>query len=413
MRSNYKKLGNYIRRVDVRNKDGSITNLLGVNLSKRLMPSIAKTHGVDLTKYKVLSENQFACKFMSVGRDEKLPIGFYQLEEKAIVSSAYFVFETIDRDVLDPEYLMMWISREEHDRLLWFKSGGDVRGSISWDDFCEVEIPIPSIQKQREIVREYNVVNDLVMINEQLTLNLEDTARAIYKEWFVDFEFPITNEYAKSIGKLELEGQPYKSSGGEMFYCNDLGQHIPIIWESSTLEKYIELSQGIQVPPEEQFSEISDGLIRFIRIIDYTEGANEPPRFIKNKGSRYACNKKDVVIVRYGIGAGNVGRRIEGLIANNLFKVNPVHRFSENYMYYFLSSTSIQNIIKGSAGSSAMPAVTHGSIKNIYSVVPHIELIEKFDKLIDVLEANIVNRINRMNALLSLRATLLTRISKS
>jgi type I restriction enzyme S subunit len=251
MKSHYKKLGLFIKQINNLNTDGKVKNLLGVNLAKKLMPSIAKIHGVDLTKYKLLVKNQFACKFMSVGRDKKLPIGFYQKDKKAIVSSAYYIFKSSDENILSSEYLMMWLSRDENDRLLWFKSGADIRGSISWEDFCDIDIPIPPIEKQHEIVREYNVVNNRIKLNEKIIQKLEETAQAIYKQWFVDFEFPITKEYAESIGNPELEGKPYKSSGGKMVYCDELDKDIPVSWRWGTLSDIATQFSGYSFNGEE------------------------------------------------------------------------------------------------------------------------------------------------------------------
>ncbi|AXH33131.1 restriction endonuclease subunit S [Francisella opportunistica] len=188
MRSNYKKLGNYIRQVNIKNTDGKVDMLVGVNLEKKFIPSVANIVGTDLIKYKVIKKGQFGCKLMSVGRDGKLPISLMKDYEKAIISSAYYVFEVKNENELLSDYLMMWLSRSENDRYLWFKSGADVRGSISWNDFCSIEINIPSIEKQREIVAEYYAITNRIKLNEQLNQKLEETAQAIYKEWFVDFE---------------------------------------------------------------------------------------------------------------------------------------------------------------------------------------------------------------------------------
>ena len=142
MKSNYKKLGDYIHQVNIKNVNGNIDLLVGVNLDKKFMPSVANIIGTDLTTYKIIRKGQFGCKLMSVGRDEKLPISLMQEYEEAIISSAYYVFELKNDDELLNEYLMMWLSRSENDRYLWFLSGADIRGSISWNDFCSIEINI-------------------------------------------------------------------------------------------------------------------------------------------------------------------------------------------------------------------------------------------------------------------------------
>jgi type I restriction enzyme S subunit len=185
-KAEYKRLGDYIREVNVRNRDLKVTNLLGVNLSKQFFPSIANIIGTDLSKYKMIEKGQFGCKFMSVGRDGILPISLMQDDTPAIISSAYYVFEVKDQEVLLPEYLMMWLRRPEFDRQLWFYSGGDVRGGVNYDDFCEMPIIIPSITRQLEIVSQYETLTNRIRLNNQMIQHLEATAQALYRKTFVD-----------------------------------------------------------------------------------------------------------------------------------------------------------------------------------------------------------------------------------
>lgn len=186
MRSNYKRLGNYIREVDVRNNEDNINTLLGINIDKFFMPSVANVVGTDLTRYKIVNKEQFACNRMHVGRDKRLPVALSTKEEKFIVSPAYDVFEIIDKQELLPDYLMMWFSRSEFDRNTWFYTDADVRGGLSWNTFLDMQLPIPSPEKQLEIVTEYNAVQKRIDQNNQLIQKLEETAQAVYREWFVE-----------------------------------------------------------------------------------------------------------------------------------------------------------------------------------------------------------------------------------
>lgn len=236
MRSNYKKLGQFIREVSVKNKGLCVELLLGVSITKKFIPSIANTVGTDMSKYKIVKHNQFAYGPVTSRNGEKISVALLS-EEECLVSTSYTVFEIIDIEELDSEYLMMWFNRSEFDRYARYMSHGTVRELFGWDEMCDVELPIPSIEKQREIVREYNVVSDRIALNEKLTQKLEGIIQAVYKQWFVDFEFPVSKEYAELIGRSELEGEPYQSSGGEMEYCAELEQNIPINWGSSILKK--------------------------------------------------------------------------------------------------------------------------------------------------------------------------------
>jgi type I restriction enzyme S subunit len=250
MRNKYRKIGDFIQLVDERNKDLKVTKLLGLSISKQFIPSVANIVGTNMANYKIIKKNQFACSTMQVRRDKKMPIALLQDFEEAIISQAYPVFEVVDKTLLNPEYLMMWFSRSEFDRHACFLAVGGVRGSLEWEDFLEMPIPVPSIEKQLEIVKEYNTIVNRIKLNETLNQKLEDTAQALYKHWFVDFEFPITKESCPELvsGSPELEGKPYKSSGGNMTYNEELDLEIPEGWRGERLDSQSSISAGGDKP---------------------------------------------------------------------------------------------------------------------------------------------------------------------
>ena len=247
MKSSYKRIGDYVTQVKLKNSDGSISLLKGISINKHFMPSVANIIGTDLSKYRVVKKNQFAFNPMHVGRDEVLPIAILEEDSSVIVSPAYVVFKVKDENILLPEYLMMWCRRSEFDRNAWFMTDSSVRGGFSWADFCNMKMPVPSIEKQHEIVREYNVVNSRITLNEEFIARLEGTSQMLYKKWFIDFEFPISKEYAKSIGNPELEDQPYKSSGGEMIFSDNLGYDIPKAWALHSLSDICNLGSSKRI----------------------------------------------------------------------------------------------------------------------------------------------------------------------
>ncbi|AFL82770.1 restriction endonuclease S subunit [Belliella baltica DSM 15883] len=155
VKSRFRRLGDYIQLVDNRNKDLKVTNLLGINITKNFMPSVANVSGTDLSKYKIIQKGQFAYSAMQVGRDETIRLALYTDDEPAIISPAYLVIESKDEDELIPEYMMMWFQRPESDRYGWFISDSSVRASLDWERFCEIEIPIPDISEQRKYVALY------------------------------------------------------------------------------------------------------------------------------------------------------------------------------------------------------------------------------------------------------------------
>jgi type I restriction enzyme S subunit len=209
MRSNYKRLGDHIKESKARNSELKATNLLGINIDKFFMPSVANVVGTDMSVYKIVSKNQFACNRMHVGRDYRLPVSMSRTEDEFMVSPAYDVFEIIDTKVLDPEYLMMWFSRREFDRNAWFYTDADVRGGLHWKALCDMQLPIPSPSKQKEIVKEYNTIVNRINLNKQLIQKLEETAQSIYKQWFVDEQEVIKkaklNQYVKTNPQLRIK----------------------------------------------------------------------------------------------------------------------------------------------------------------------------------------------------------------
>ncbi len=154
----YKRLGNHIHLVDKRNSDLSVTNLLGVNITKNFMPSVANVSETDLSKYKIIKKGDFVYSSMQVGRDETIRIALYDDNCPAIISPAYLVIRVNNLNELLPEFMMMWFHRQETDRYGWFISDSSVRASLDWERFCDIQIPIPSIDEQQKYVNLYNAL---------------------------------------------------------------------------------------------------------------------------------------------------------------------------------------------------------------------------------------------------------------
>ncbi len=188
MKSNYKELGQYIQQVDVKNKDLSITKLLGVSISKKFIPSIANVIGTDLSKYKIVKTGQFAYGPVTSRNGDKISIAYLD-EEDCIISSSYTVFEVIYKEKLLPEYLMLWFSRPEFDRYARYKSHGSVREIFDLNELCRVELPIPDIEEQRKIVKAYKTITDRIELKKRINDNLEEQCSCIlYNKYYVDSE---------------------------------------------------------------------------------------------------------------------------------------------------------------------------------------------------------------------------------
>ena len=228
------KLGDVIHKVEGnKNKQLKDLPLLGINIEKEFMPSVANTIGTDMSNYQIVKKEQFACNPMHLGRDERMPTALLLDRDEILVSPAYFVFEIIDKNIILPEYLMLYFKRPETDRLLWFKTDSSVRGGLGWNEFCAVELSIPSIEKQKKIVEQYNQITESIKIKERLNNNLEQQAFSFYKSKISNKD---KNAVLSDIANITMgtspEGESYNDIGnGTVFYQgrSDFGFRIPTV----------------------------------------------------------------------------------------------------------------------------------------------------------------------------------------
>lgn len=323
MRSNYKRLGDYIQPVNERNADLSDLPLLGVSVQKIFFPSIANTIGTDMSTYKLIRKRQFTYIPDTSRRGDKIGIALLEDFDLALVSQAYTVFEIIDTMQLLPEYLMMWFRRSEFDRYARYKSHGSAREIFDWNEMCETLLPVPSPEKQRQLVNEYHVLVDRINLNNKLIQKLEETAQAVYKEWFVE--------------GIDVE-------------------NLPEGWRIGKLEDLVEFKNGKLKPENTGIYPVygGNGIIEFV---------NE-------------YNSENVIpIGRVGAYCGSLYREIgKCWISDNAIsaksKVN-----CNMYTYFLLKYLNLNERSEG----TGQPLITQGLLNNIEIAKPNIELINKFE----------------------------------
>ena len=184
VKSEYRRLGDIIHPVDRRNVNLSGVGPMGVNIDKFFMPSVANVIGTDLSNYKLVGFNQFACNLMHVGRDERLPVALHKGVQEITVSPAYYVFEINEGCDILPDYLMLWFKRSEFDRNAWYYTDSDVRGGLDKASMYDLKVWVPGQEEQRQIVSKYNAVCDRISTCMDFISNLEKTAQAFYREMF-------------------------------------------------------------------------------------------------------------------------------------------------------------------------------------------------------------------------------------
>ena len=342
MKSNYDVLGNYIRLIDTCNKDNVTNKVMGINIDKFFMPSVANVIGTDLSKYKLITKGKFACNPMHVGRDERLPVALYGEDDPVLVSPAYFMFEIIDNNVLDENYLMMWFRRAEFDRICWLHTDGSVRGGITWDDICRMELPVPDIGEQRKIVEAYKSVEERIELKRKINDNLLATTQAIYKSWFVDFD-------------------PF-------------GGAFPQNWLNGCVEDIAEFYDSMRKPLSSLERADMERLYPYygaVSIVDYVED------FIFD--GEYLLVSEDGIYV-----VDENGHPLLQHIAGKFWVNNHAHilkgkaGFNEDSLYLFLANTNMAPIVTG----AAQPKINQANLKSFPITIPNSDVIEKFNALI-------------------------------
>ena len=375
MKSNYDILGNHIRLIDTRNRESITDRVLGINIDKFFMPSVANVIGTDLSKYKLITKGKFACNPMHVGRDERLPVALYDEEEPAIVSPAYFMFEVVDNSILNEDYLMMWFRRTEFDRICWLHTDGSVRGGITWDDICRLELPIPPIEKQLEIVNSYKAITERIALKKKINDNLDATMQAIYKSYFIDLE-PFQTE---SMQKTKLG-------------------NIPLTWKVCKFNEICELLNGRAYSQEEL---LNSGKYRVLRVGNFFTQSNWYYSNMELEDNKY-CYPDDLLFCWSASFGLYIWNDIKTIYHYHIWKIDfsKSSQLYREYIYLYLRQ-EVQKLSKEGHGS-VMAHLTKNGVENLDIISPSSEVVEDFhNKILPFIEHKKIleKEIQRLDAL--------------
>lgn len=346
----YQRLGDYIREVDVRNRDLSVATLLGVSISKEFIPSIANTIGTDMSTYKIVHKGQLAYGPVTSRNGDKVSIALLANEDNAIISQAYTVFEVKDTNQLLPEYLMMWFRRLEFDRYARFHSHGSAREIFDWSEMCDVMLPIPSIERQKEIVAEYETLSKRIRLNNQMISTLETTAQTLYHKMFVD--------------GIDKENLP---EGWRMGILGDFGEVITGKTPSSeNPEDFGEKMPFVTPGDFTSYKKFAIGAERMLSDI----GVNRLKTKILQKGA--------VIVTCIGSDMGKVAIASEECVTNQQMNSIAVNccEYSD-YLFYALSLIS-KELKSMALGSSTMPMLNKSDFECIPIAIPPYGLLRDF-----------------------------------
>ena len=352
MKNNYRKLGDYIQPVDVRNSDLKVSHLLGVSVEKRFIESIANTIGTDFSKYKIVRRGQFTYIPDTSRRGDKIGIALLTDFDEGLVSNIYTVFEITDTTKLLPEYLMLWFSRPEFDRYARYKSHGSVREIFDWGEMCRVELPVPDLKEQEKIVNTYNAITKRIQLKQKINENLEKTAQTIYRKMFVE----------------------------------DADEK----WETVKLEKVIEVRYG------KDHKNLEEGNIPV-----YGSGG------IMRYANKYLYDKESVMIPRKG-SLNNIIYTDEPFWSvDTMFYTSMKKQNFAKYFYEFIRTKDFLNLDTG----SAVPSMTTDYLNNIEILNPDNTTLEKFESKVSRLYISKQNNYKEISKLQELKQLVISRIS--
>lgn len=251
---------------------------------------------------------------------------------------------------LNPKYIVYYLKSQS----FYIEKSKYARGfkvmEIKPTDIAKIPIPIPPKSTQLAIVSELDKINELIRLKKEQLKDFDNLAQSLFYEMFGD---PVENEKG---------------------------------WEVKKLGDVCTFSQGMQVPIENQKEIQTEGDVRFLRIIDFTQG-KDAPRYVECDNDKYILHEKEIAIVRYGT-PGFICTGKIGAIANNLFKLNPVsgNIFVFEYLVHWLSTDAFQLSIKGKQYGAALQAIKFSTIQNIEIILPPLPLQRLFAQRIEQIE---------------------------
>jgi len=408
---NYRRLGDYIIEKVEFNEGDRYKLLQGVSNNKYFQKAQTNTIGIDLSKYRVAHYNQFVFNRATTRNGDKISIALRK-GESCIVSPSYRIFEVKDENVLNPDYLLMWFKRPEFDRYARFKSHGSAHEFFDMEEMNEVELPIPSIEKQREIVAHYQAVENKIKVNEQICEKLEATAQALYKHWFVDFEFP------------DVKGKPYKSSGGKMVWNEELEKEVPEGWEVKKITSIAKVKHGYAFLGED-FSEIeTEKVLVSPGNFKISGGFN----FEKNKfylgeiNKNYILKEKDLVVNMTDLSKAGDTLGNTAFIPNISFKILLHNQrvglfcfddiFYNYYIYLLTQTKEYKHYILGTATGTTVRHTSPDRICDYDFLKPNQDILIIFNNIIEPLLNKIGLQISIKYKLTQLKSLLLSRLAR-
>jgi type I restriction enzyme S subunit len=280
-------------------------------------------------------------------------------EEELQVSSAFTVLR--NKGALAEKCLWQFLAwNSSYLNHLGEKCTGTMYPTTSDEAVVDFEMPLPPLNEQQRIVAKLKKLLNKVGACQQRLAKIPE----------------LLKRFRQSTLNAGLTGS----------FTQDLNNGDGLEFQERAVAEVCSFSQGVQVDLKNQFQSRQDGTVRFLRIIDFTQGT-EAPRFVVDPGSRYHVSRKDLSMVRYGASTGFVCRGLEGVIANNLFRIFPSAELDGNYLYYFFKSDLFRRLLVNSLQGVAMPAINFKFFKDVSIRIPSLSVQQEIVRRVEGLFA--------------------------
>ena len=352
------RLGNYIRPVDVRNRDLKVNLSQGICNAKYFQDP--KQVAENPETHKVVRTGQFAYNRATTRNGEKISIALREGPD-CTVSSAYQVFEIVDENKLHPKYLMMWFKRPEFDRYAVYYSHGSAHEFFEYESMCDVMLPVPNIERQREIVAEYETLTNRIRLNEQIIQRLEATAQALYRKMFVD--------------------------GVDM-------ENLPEGWRRGKLGDIATFRYGKMADKHPKSDKFPYPIFSGYAVTGYT--------------NEYTLKEPTIVIIARGdAGTGRICMSPKECFLSNLaISIETKEPLIKNYLYYHLLEADTMSLRSGSAQAQ----ITINNVEPFEVMIPERIVYIDFSEKVNTLYNNMILYKQENDKLTELQSLLLAKI---
>lgn len=297
---------------------------------------------------------------------------------------------TCNDELVDKFYLYyLFMTKSVRKQITDTASGTKIRHT-SPDKIYSVQVSIPDIKIQRKNIKVLHAIDKKVEVNSQICSELETMAKSIYDYWFMQFDFPDEN------------GKPYRTSGGEMVWNEQLKQEVPKGWKSGKLCDIANITMG-QSPSGESYNDIGEGLIFYQGRTDF--GLHFPtPRMYTTAPTRFAQKGDILLSVRAPVGDLNFAVE-DCCIGRGLAALNS-KLGSQMHLFYILSGFQrIFNVMD--RNGTTFGSITKDTLFNMAVVIPSDEILKCFEKMVKPIELKIEKCEEEIRELTKLRDWLL------